>query len=104
MQKNGTLSEGDLSRENWPLVLIVAEWLRKRLEVVGYELGLKNKNGHLGREEELEPKGSREWKSSLLADRLTKQGFSSMTMIIRRDAILIKSALRVTDWIADPRA
>lgn len=52
------------------MVLIVAE-LRKGLKVVGYELGLKNKNGHLGREEELEPKGSREWSSRLLADRLT---------------------------------
>lgn len=71
MQKNRTLSEGDLSRENWSLVLIVAEWLRKRLKVVGYELGLKNKNGHLGREDELEPKGSREWNTRLLADRLT---------------------------------
>lgn len=71
MQKNRTLSEGDLSRENWSLVLIVAEWLRKRLKVVGYELSLKNKNGHLGREDELETKGSREWNTRLLADRLT---------------------------------
>lgn len=71
MQKNRTLSEGDMSRENWSWVLIVAEWLRKRLKVVGYELGLKNKNGRLGREDELETKGSREWNTRLLADRLT---------------------------------
>lgn len=45
--------------------------VKEEVEGGRIELGLKNKNGHLGREDELEPKGSREWNTRLLADRLT---------------------------------
>lgn len=75
MQKDRTLREEDLGRGNWPLVRwaleLVAEWAWKRLAVVEYELDLRNKNGHLERKDELEPKGSKELNTRLLADRLT---------------------------------
>lgn len=42
--------------------------------MVRYELGLKDKNGDLEREGELEPRVSREWNTILLEARLIEHG------------------------------